>query len=304
MSGRHKHVGLAAPLAAAIEDSIRASIGRAFHIQSTRNISGGCIHRSYALEGGGERYFLKLNSFPHESNFAAEADGLAALKAAGVRAPQPIARGTGHDFAWLVLEYLDLRPGNEADYRELGRCLARMHARAHERYGWFRDNYIGATPQRNAPSRSWADFWTQERLAPQFALAASHGYRGAFQTLGEHVIAAVPKLLEGHAPQPSLLHGDLWSGNVGFLASGEPVIFDPAVYCGDAEADLAMTELFGGFPPSFHSGYREVLPAQAGYESRRTLYNLYHVLNHASLFGGGYVAQAQRMMESLLAHAR
>ncbi len=114
------------------------------------------------------------------------------------------------------------------------------------------------------------------------------------------MIEAVPQLLAGHSPAPSLLHGDLWSGNAGFLGDGTPVVFDPAVYCGDAEADLAMTELFGGFPPSFYEGYREVRPIAAGYRGRRVLYNLYHVLNHLNLFGEGYRLQAERMMARVL----
>jgi fructosamine-3-kinase len=124
---------------------------------------------------------------------------------------------------------------------------------------------------------------------------------GRLQPLGDALLAALPRLFAGYAPAAALVHGDLWSGNAAFLADGSPVVFDPAAYYGDREVDLAMTELFGGFPAAFHTAYREAAPLADGYEMRRTLYNLYHVLNHANLFGGGYAAQAERMMERLLA---
>ena len=154
---------------------------------------------------------------------------------------------------------------------------------------------------RTRSHASWPEFWQRERLAPQLALAARNGHGDAVGALGERVIEAVPTLLAGHEPAPSLLHGDLWSGNAGFLENGTPVVFDPAVYYGDAEVDLAMTELFAGFPESFYEGYREVRPIGEGYRLRRVLYNLYHVLNHLNLFGDGYLAQAERMMARLLA---
>ena len=140
------------------------------------------------------------------------------------------------------------------------------------------------------------------RLRPQLALAAQDGHRSLGKP-GEQLCARVGALLAGHAPAPALLHGDLWGGNAAFLKDGTPVLFDPAVYWGDREADLAMTELFGGFSPSFYAAYREASPLDPGYAVRKTLYNLYHVLNHAHLFGGGYVAQAERMMHQLLAEA-
>ena len=173
-----------------------------------------------------------------------------------------------------------------------------------ENYGWHRDNYIGATPQLNRRSASWADFWSKARLLPQLELARRKGLGKEPLRKGEQLAAALPQLLAGHSPAASLLHGDLWSGNAGFLADGAPLLFDPAVYCGDREADIAMTELFGGFPQAFYSAYREVAPLDRGYAVRKTLYNLYHVLNHANLFGGGYAAQAEGMIDRLLAEAR
>lgn len=291
-------------LRAALEAAIAAASGAKFRIERTTAAGGGCIHQALVLEGGGARYFAKLNDARLADAFAAEADGLAALAAAGIRTPGVVTHGATAGSAFLVLEHLALGRGSEAGYRALGRALARMHAHAGERFGWHRDNYIGATPQRNRPSDAWAEFWRRERLAPQLALAAVRGFGGRLQRLGERLDAALPGLLAGHAPAPSLLHGDLWSGNAAFLADGTPIVFDPAVYHGDREADLAMTELFGGFPAAFYAAYREAAPLDAGYSLRRTLYNLYHVLNHANLFGGGYAAQAEGMMERLLAGER
>jgi len=254
------------------------------------------------LEGGGRRYFAKTNARSGLDNFASEADGLAALSAAGARVPVPLCQGQAGEQAFLVLEHLELR-GN-GDYAALGRSLAKVHSFHGESFGWRRDNYIGRTPQLNRCSTSWNDFWREARLGPQLDLARKNGFGKSLLEKGEQLAEAVPGLLSEHAPAASLLHGDLWSGNAGFLADGAPVLFDPAVYRGDREADLAMTELFGGFPRAFYSAYREAAPLDHGYAVRKTLYNLYHVLNHANLFGGGYAAQAERMIERLLAELR
>ncbi len=293
---------LSGPLRTALELAIARATGAPFAIRRATPASGGCIHSSWVLESDGARYFAKTNDAGFTAAFAAEADGLAALATAGMRVPRPIARGEADGSAFLVLEHLSLGGGSNAAFRALGRELARLHARCGSEFGWHRDNLIGLTPQSNARHAAWAGFWQRERLAPQLALAARNGHRGELQSLGERLIDAVPALLAGHAPAPSLLHGDLWGGNAAFLGDGTPVVFDPAVYYGDAEADLAMTELFGGFPPGFYAGYREVNPIdESGYRLRRDLYNLYHVLNHLNLFGGGYRAQAVRMMERVLA---
>jgi protein-ribulosamine 3-kinase len=291
-------------LRAEIERSITAATGRPFRIERTETAAGGCIHRSMVFEGSGTRFFAKLNDRRFDGAFAAEADGLDALSQGGIRTPNVLARGVADDSAFLVLEHLELRPGDAAAFAGLGRALAGLHAHHGERFGWRRDNFIGATAQRNGESTSWVDFWQRERLAPQLALAVDNGFRGKLQQLGDALIAALPRMLADHAPPPALVHGDLWGGNAAFLADGTPVVFDPAAYHGDREVDLAMTELFGGFPDAFYAAYREVAPLGAGYPLRRTLYNLYHVLNHANLFGGGYAAQAERMMERLLAETR
>jgi len=172
------------------------------------------------------------------------------------------------------------------------------------RFGFAHDNYIGTTPQPNGwPNESrtsWIDFWRERRLGFQLRLAAQNGYGGQLQTLGEKLLDALPAFFAGYTPQPSLLHGDLWSGNHAFLEDGTPVIFDPAPYYGDRECDLAMTELFGGYPADFYTAYHAAYPLDSGYAVRKDLYNLYHVLNHANLFGEGYARQAEQMMQRLL----
>lgn len=293
---------LPASLRAAIEASIAAASGVRFRISAVAPASGGCIHDSFRIDGDGERYFVKTNTAGLADAFAAEADGLAALNAAGMRAPRPLGNGVAASRAYLVMEYLDL--SRRGDWAAMGRVLAAMHRATGGQFGWRRDNFIGATPQSNRPHDDWTGFWHDARLLPQLALAERNGLGSRLIDTGERLAEMLPVLLAGHAPQASLLHGDLWSGNAAFLADGSPVLFDPAVYFGDREADLAMTELFGGFPPSFYAAYSEAWPLDPGYELRRDIYNLYHVLNHANLFGGGYAAQAQALIGRLLAEAR
>jgi fructosamine-3-kinase len=236
----------------------------------------------------GKPCFLKTNTAAFADAFAAEADGLAALAASGLPVPSPIRHGGEGATAFLLLELLELR--SSGDSAALGRSLAALHARPGAQFGWTRDNFIGATPQANAWHENWAEFFRRRRIEPQLALAHSNGF--------DLEPPNVEAILAGHDPQPALLHGDLWSGNVGFVDAG-PVFFDPAVYYGDREADLAMTELFGGFPKAFYAAYEAALPLRTGYETRKHLYNLYHLLNHLNLFGGGYLAQVRATLRLL-----
>jgi protein-ribulosamine 3-kinase len=235
----------------------------------------------------------------------AEADGLAALAVCGaVRVPRVLAAEGRDGEAYLLMEWLDLGAKTTAAAAQLGERLARQHQCCGERFGWRRNNFIGITPQFNAPAFDWVDFFREHRLGFQLRLAAENGYRGGLQQRGALLLEKLPVFFGNYRPKPSLMHGDLWGGNWGVLQSGEPVIFDPAVHYGDREADLAMTELFGGFPPEFYSAYNAVWPLDDGYLVRRNIYNLYHVLNHLNLFGTGYLAQAQGIIEQLLAQAR
>jgi protein-ribulosamine 3-kinase len=234
--------------------------------------------------------------------FAAEAAGLNEIAGTRtVRVPRPVCHGVSPAACWIVLEHLELAPGNDRSLRDLGRGLARLHRVTSGRYGWHRENTVGATPQINTWTDDWIAFWRERRLGYQLRLAASRGRSGRLTASGERLLEKLPAFFKDYAPPPSLLHGDLWSGNTGMTESGEPVIYDPAVYYGDREADLAMTELFGGFPPSFYDAYRNEYPPEPGYKTRKHLYNLYHVLNHLNLFGGSYGAQAERMIGQLLA---
>jgi protein-ribulosamine 3-kinase len=262
---------------------LRAELG----IESATRVTGGCIHECYRVSVRGIPCFLKVNESSQADAFAAEADGLRALRDAGVRAPEPHAHGVAGAHAYLLMEYLEL--GTRPDFAALGRMLAAAHRKPGPRFGWARDNYIGTTPQRNGWADDWSAFWLERRLRPQIELARRNGFAVELPALS---------VLKKHRPPPSLLHGDLWSGNVGFTADG-PVAFDPAVYYGDREADLAMTELFGGFPREFYRAYEEAFPLDAGYETRRPLYNLYHLLNHLNLFGGGYFAQVEGTLRLL-----
>jgi len=286
-----------------VERAIREAIGAPFSIESRSSMSGGCINECHVVRGQGRAYFVKLNTPDSAEMFSAEAAGLDEIARTGtVRVPQPICHGACPAASWIVQEHLVLEPADDKAMRALGGNLARLHRVTDERYGWNRGNTIGSTPQINTPSADWIAFWREQRLGFQLRLAASRDHSGRLIAGGERLLEKLPAFFKGHTPPPSLLHGDLWSGNAA-MAAGAPVIFDPAVYYGDREADLAMTELFGGFPPSFYAAYEAEYPLDAGYRTRKHLYNLYHVLNHFNLFGGGYGAQAERMIAQLLAQA-
>jgi protein-ribulosamine 3-kinase len=285
-----------------IELAIRDAVGSSFVIESRAEIGGGCINAACRVTGAGRTYFVKTNIAARASMFAAEADGLAEIATTNtVRVPKPVCHGTSEDASWIVLEFIVLGSERRNGMRTLGRQLAELHRTTQDHFGWHRDNTIGATPQTNTASTDWIAFWRQYRLGIQLELAGRNGYVGALQREGERLLDRLPAFFSAHAPQPSLLHGDLWSGNAAFDGSGAPVIFDPAVYHGDREADIAMTELFGGFAPDFYAAYRDAWPLDPGYAVRRDLYNLYHVLNHLNLFGRGYLAQSQRLIARLLA---
>lgn len=286
-----------------ISAAISRASGSPFSASNSQAVHGGDISKAFKLSDDSRTFFVKLQPASRIVLFETEAAGLAQLEAAqALRVPQTVCHGVAVGQAYLVLEYLPLV--SQGDAALLGRQLAQQHRVTAPQFGWVCDNWIGATPQPNGWCDNWIDFWREHRLGFQLRLAAENGYGGMLQRDGEALMAELPALFASYTPQVSLLHGDLWGGNHGFLMSGSPVIFDPAVYFGDRECDLAMSELFGGFPPDFYAAYREAWPLDAGYAVRKTLYNLYHILNHANLFGGGYAAQAARMAAQLLAHIR
>lgn len=235
----------------------------------------------------------------HHAMFVAEAAGLDTIAATNtLRVPHVIAHGIAGKQSYLVQEHLEL--SLRGDAKLLGAQLAALHRCSAPQFGFAQANFIGTTCQPNAWTDDWVTFWREQRLGFQLQLAAENGYRGELQRLGAQLLDALPAFFEDYTPQPSLLHGDLWGGNHAYLTDGTPTIFDPAVYYGDRECDLAMTELFDGYPANFYAAYRAAWPLDAGYATRRDLYNLYHILNHANLFDGGYVRQAEQMMCRLL----
>ncbi|PMB45099.1 hypothetical protein CEN40_12885 [Fischerella thermalis CCMEE 5205] len=282
-----------------IDAHITQITGEKFHSVQRRSVGGGCINQGYAISDGKLTYFVKLNQASQVTMFEAEALGLEQIYNTGtIRVPRPICSGIVDSFCYLVLEWLEMGSGNTKTWETMGRKLAAMHkATTVNGFGWDMNNTIGSTPQINTWTSNWADFFSKHRLGYQFQLARRRG--GRFSQ-AEDLLAAISEILADHNPQPSLVHGDLWGGNAGCTVKGEPVIFDPATYFGDREVDIAMTELFGGFPAAFYRGYNQVFPLESGYERRKTLYNLYHILNHFNLFGGGYESQANSMIARVL----
>lgn len=267
------------------------------------NASGFCA--TWRAEGSGQQLFLKSLPLDKAEVLEAEADGLAAIAAtASIRVPAVIKcwRDAERDLAMFALEWLDLRAPERGFGEPLGRALAQLHRAAPPsgggRFGWRRDNMIGGTPQVNPWSEScalagWVEFFGRARLGAMKDRLTRSGGSPALSDAVDAVVDALPSFFsDGHVPRASLIHGDLWSGNWGMLADGTPVIYDPAVSCSDAEAELAMMELFGSPPPGFWGAYRETAGLHEGYARRRGLYQLYHLLNHALLFGGGYLSQS------------
>jgi len=283
-----------------ISESLEQSAGSGKIIDRS-SVSGGSINSAYRIETEQNRYFVKLNRESLLPMFEAEAEGLHELrKPAVIRVPEPILCGAGHGYAWIVTEYIPFGRGGGDSEALFGQQFAAMHRYQSDRFGWLRDNTIGSTPQINQWGSDWVEFYREHRLGYQLNLAASNGFKGSLQTKGQHLMADMGLFFESYSPEPSLMHGDLWGGNKGVDEAGNPVIFDPAVYYGDREADLAMTSLFGGFSTQFYDAYSEAWPLDEGYQTRKTLYNLYHILNHANLFGGGYASQAEGMIDLLL----
>jgi fructosamine-3-kinase len=296
------------PEALALAAAIGEATGESFEVASLAAVGGGCIHTALRVDGGGargpKRYFAKLNDAQHAAMFAAEAEGLAALGESAIPVPRVVAQGADDDRAWIILQWLELEPLDARRGAALGHSLAALHRQPRERFGWARDNYIGASPQVNGWNDDWHAFWRDRRLFAQLRLAAHNRLPSRLIDRGERLAADCAAFFAGYRPVPSLLHGDLWGGNAAGIAGGEACVFDPAVYVGDRETDLAMMELFGGFPRDTLVAYRTDFPLDDGYTVRRDLYNLYHVLNHANLFAGGYVSQAAQSIERLLAEIR
>ncbi|MEL6911249.1 MAG: fructosamine kinase family protein [Cyanobacteria bacterium J06643_13] len=282
-----------------IAQAISQATGQEFAIADTQSVSGGCINQGYKISSSDAVYFVKINAASQVEMFAAEALGVKQMSATQtITVPQPLCWGTAGNSSYIVLQWLDLARGDDRSWTAMGHQLAALHREGtNENFGWSQNNTIGSTPQINTWMSNWADFFAQQRIGYQLKLAQRRG--GSFPELNR-VVDAVRDKLADRKPQPSLVHGDLWSGNAAIAADGSPVIFDPATYYGDRETDIAMTELFGGFPSAFYRGYNEAWQLDDGYQQRKNVYNLYHVLNHFNLFGGGYGNQARRIIEKIV----
>jgi len=280
-------------------DKTGQAIGR---LEAT-SVSGGDINRAYRLSDGQQQFFVKINNRTSLPMFEAEMHGLNEIRASdSIRCPQPIGCGKSGQFAFIVMEYLDL--SGSVDATRFAQQLASMHLSRQQQFGYPIENTIGSNPQPNTYQQDWVSFWQIERLGFQLSLARNNGLGSELFDSGMRLNQQVGSFFSGYSPIASLLHGDLWSGNQGADSAGNPVIYDPACYYGDHEADLAMMELFGRPQQRFFEVYNDVYPIDPGYPQRRELYNLYHILNHANLFGGAYVNQARQMIESLLAQIK
>jgi fructosamine-3-kinase len=286
----------------AVFEIIADTVGR-IDPDTVEIVGGGSINRSYRLTTlRGAIYLLKTNAGSALEMFVAEREGLEALRRAdAIRVPEPILASVGGDLSFLLLEHIELGHKTTAAGQACGYALAQLHRQLKPQFGWHRDNTIGSTPQINGWSDDWVRFFSHARLGYQLQLAAENGIGASIQADGQRLRERLADFFIDYQPVASLLHGDLWGGNWGATYGEEPVIYDPAIYYGDRETDLAMTQLFGGFGPEFYAAYNESWPLDAGFQRRCDLYNLYHLLNHYNLFGGGYKFQVIELLGKLLA---
>lgn len=266
-------------------------------VQTVAAVGGGSIHHAFHFRAGQQAFFLKYNQADERSNFEAESRGLALLAAESpMRIPRVWAVGHSGQYAWILMEYMESGLKGGAFWEALGRGLAVQHRSTAPAFGLDQPNYIGRLPQENGWLVDWPTFWVTKRLQPMERLARSQGLLDAFHSRKlERLYAQLPQLLP--ATQPSLLHGDLWSGNVMAGVGEVPILVDPAVYYGDREVDIAFSRLFGGFAPGFYEGYASEWPMEAGFEERIDLYNLYPLLVHLNLFGKGYLPDVESTLD-------
>jgi fructosamine-3-kinase len=280
-----------------ISDRISQITAEQFEVIHCSSVSGGSINQAYLVTDDRRKFFVKTNGAEKVAMFEAEAIALSQIGATKtMRVPQPVCWGVADRIAYIVMEWIEL--GHKQDWNLFGTSLAAMHRVTNHKFGWQQQNTIGSTPQINTWNQDWVEFFGEQRLGYQLQLAQRKGFSSSVPT--EKLLEAVPRFFRNYNPQPSMVHGDLWGGNAGFSDQGEPIIYDPALYFGDREVDIAITELFGGFPAQFYQAYDLAFPLDPGYKQRKTLYNLYHILNHFNLFGGGYGSQANRMIASII----
>ena len=309
-----------------LSQALSSLFGTSVSITRTEGLSGGDINRAYALTlNTGLKIFMKANAKENAAFFTSEAAALSAIeKTAAIRTPKVFCTGTdnekGAPFSFLLLEFIESGKRTASYWKDFGQKLAAMHNAetsdfldtsepvaevsssaftSIHRFGFFQDNFIGASPQVNTPSEKWITFFRDYRLLPQFKRADRYFNSGDRKKITRLLDNLETFLVEPE--KPSLLHGDLWQGNQMCSSDGNALLIDPASYVGHAEADLAMTELFGAFPPDFYAGYKEIRPLQSGYENRRNLYNLYQLLNHLNLFGSSYLFSVLHIVDEYVA---
>ena len=291
------------PVSGSLKEAVRRAFGEGVSVRRSTIVAGGDINRACTLElSDGRSVFMKRNDRRNLGFFQAEAVGLAALRSTGaVRTPEVLGVGTDGSDAFLLLEQIEAGPRSRTSSAELGLALARMHLADAGRFvkdggfGFPEDNYIGASVQINTPRETWVEFFLRCRLQPQFERALPFFGREERKQI-DRFLDRVDRFLN-EPERPSLLHGDLWAGNYMIDRKGHPWLIDPAVYVGHAEADLAMTELFGGFDHAFYAAYRSEAAIAPEYKDRRDLYNLYHLLNHLNLFGAGYLSAVRAVLD-------
>lgn len=275
--------------------ALRAAVSYALgHEPAELHPLGSGFTTNWRVRAGLSDFFVKVSS--DADRLQAEADGLVALTACReLIVPAVIAAGSAGEQSFLILEWLPLTAAGSP--AALGEAIAALHDIRGSAHGWHRDNYLGATPQENSSDVDWARFFAHRRLGPQLERATDQGF-AAVAAPGQRLLERLPTILAGHRPAPALLHGDLWHGNTGYVA-GRPAVFDPAVHFGDVECELAMAALFGGFPGTFFAAHAAHHPLSPGWQNRRRLYQLYHLLNHLNLFGTGYLPAVLGCLEEL-----
>jgi fructosamine-3-kinase len=286
-----------AGIVAQIEQMLEAFTGQKNRITSSHPISGGSINQAVKLYYGDQPFFLKwnhANRFP--GMFEAEANGLRLLRSAGnIFIPETIGTGADNHHGFLLLEYVKTGNPTKDFWAAFGHQLGALHQHTNKLFGLDHDNYIGSLVQQNKQTHDWAEFYAEQRLIPQYKTALKQGmFDNTFIRNFEKLLLRLPDLFP--VESPSLLHGDLWSGNYLCNAEGNAVLIDPAVYYGHREMDLAMTRLFGGFQAGFYAAYNEIYPLETGWKNRVELCQLYPLLVHVNLFGGGYVSQVKQLV--------
>ena len=281
----------------AIAQHINSELETDFHLEHKQQLSGGSINLAWHIGGNGQQFFVKINQREQAEQFDTEALSLSALRQAhSIRVPEVICTGQTLDKSFLVLEYLPFAGETLTGWRNLAQQLALLH-KQHDQamYGFDWDNYLSSTLQPNQWGSNWSVFFSEQRIGWLLQLLAEQQ-----QTFGDidKIVDRVRQRLHHHQPKPALVHGECWRGNVGFLGE-TPVLFDPACYFGDRETDLAYSTMFGRFPEDFYQHYQQYYPLDDAYSDRKDLYNLYHILNHAYLFRGAYLVQAQEMIKQL-----